>query len=49
MPSLMSLCHEAGNGGTIEGVALNMHAPYFYNTNPINFMKQLLVKGPSEK
>jgi hypothetical protein len=33
MNGLMFLCHEAGNGETMEGIDLNMHAPYFYPTS----------------
>jgi len=33
MHGLAALCHEAGNGVTMEGVALNKRAPYFYPTS----------------
>jgi hypothetical protein len=33
MNGLVFLFHKAGNGETMEGIDLNMHAPYFYPTS----------------
>ena len=34
MQGLASLCHEVGRVETMEGVTINMRAPYLYPTRP---------------